>query len=357
MYYYPVETRVTALTTIRRERMLPAPGQVLVRPGEVVGPADVVARCQLPGQVHIVDVSRALRVRRDQAAKYIRKAVGDTVQEDDILAIAGGLLGRLRGGLRSPVAGQVIEVRDGLIVVESAGEIYELVAHVKGQISNIMPNRGVVISAAGSLIQGMWGSGGDAEGVLKVLVDNPQRPLRARSVDVSCHGTIIVGGRILDERALEQAIEAKVRGVVAGSVDAELRPFLESLPFPVLITEGFGAMPMSQPIFGLLHGNAGREAMLSTDTQTRWGARRPEVFIPLRSESEMPSEDAGPRHLQEEDAVRLLRAPYQGMLGTVVSVPDRPQLIESGARLPVARVELEDGDVTLIPVVNLEVIR
>jgi hypothetical protein len=45
------------------------------------------------------------------------------------------------------------------------------------------------------------------------------------------------------------------------------------------------------------------------------------------------------------------------MLGTVVSVPDRPQLIESGARLPVARVELEDGDVTLIPVVNLEVIR
>jgi hypothetical protein len=45
------------------------------------------------------------------------------------------------------------------------------------------------------------------------------------------------------------------------------------------------------------------------------------------------------------------------VLGKVVAVPERPQLIESGARLPAARVELEDGDLALIPVVNLEVIR
>jgi hypothetical protein len=355
--YYPVETHVIALTTIRRERMLPAPGQVLVRPGEMVGPADVVARCQLPGDVQVIDVSRALRIRRDRVARYIRKSVGDSVQENDLLAVPGGLFGRLRGGLRSPVAGQVIDVREGLIVIESAGETYELAAHIKGQVANVMPNRGVVIAAAGSLVQGMWGSGGEAEGVLKVLVENPQRPLRARSVDVSCHGTIVVGGLILDERALEQAVEAKVRGVVAGSASAELRPFLESLPFPVMITEGFGSMPMSQPIFALLHGNAGREAMLSADTQTRWGAQRPEVLIPLRSESEMPPEEPGPRPLQAGDQVRLLRSPHQGMLGTVVSVPERPQLVESGARLPVARVELEERDLILIPVVNLEVIR
>jgi hypothetical protein len=337
--------------------MLPAPGQVLVRPGEMVGPADVVARCQLPGEVQVIDVSRALQIRRDKVAKSIRKAVGDPVQENDVLAVPAGLFGRLRGGLRSPVAGQVIEIREGLIVIETEGGTYELAAHVKGQVSNVMPGRGVVIAAAGSLIQGVWGSGGKAEGVLKVLVDNPQRPLRARSVDVSCHGTLIVGGRILDDRALEQAVEAKVRGIIAGSVSSELRPFLESLPFPVMITEGFGSMPMSQPIFALLHGNAGREAMLSADTQTRWGARRPEVLIPLRSEAEIPTEEPGPRPLQAGDQVRLLRSPYQGVLGKVVAVPERPQLIESGARLPAARVELEDGDLALIPVVNLEVIR
>jgi hypothetical protein len=58
--YYPVESRITALTTIRRERLLPTPGQVLVEVGEMVGAADVVARCQLPGEVRVIDISRAL---------------------------------------------------------------------------------------------------------------------------------------------------------------------------------------------------------------------------------------------------------------------------------------------------------
>lgn len=355
--YYPVESTITPVTTIRRERMLPAPGQVLVGPGETVGPADVVARCQLPGEVRILDVSQALHVRRDRAAKYVRKSPGDAVQANEVIAVPKGLLGRLRGGLRSPVDGQVLEVRDGLILIQSASTTYELTAHIKGQVSNVMPQRGVVVSAVGALIQGIWGSGGEAEGVLKVLVDNPQRPLRARSIDVSCHGTIVVGGRILDEKVLEQGIEAQVRGVVAGSVSADLRPFIESLPYPVVITEGFGALPMADPVFALLHTNVGQQAMISAETLTRWGARRPEVLIPLRAEDEKPTEEARPRPLEVGNRVRILRAPYLGAVGRVEDILEHPQTIESGARVPVARVNLAEGQSPLVPLANLEVIR
>jgi hypothetical protein len=355
--YYPVESYVTPLTTIRRERLLPGPGQVSVRPGEMVGPVDVVARCQLPGDVRILDVSQALGVRRDRADKYVRKAAGDTVQANEVVAARKGLLSMLRGGLRAPVDGEVIEVRDGLILIRSASTTYELTAHIKGQVTNVMPQRGVVISAVGALIQGVWGSGGEAEGVLKVLVDNPQRPIRARSIDVSCHGTIVVGGRILDEKALEQAVEAKVRGVIAGSVNADLCPFVETLPFPVVITEGFGVFPMADPVFALLESNAGQQAMLSAETQTRWGARRPEVVIPLRAEDERQPEQVRPRPLQVGDRVRLLRAPYVGVVGRIDEVLEHPQTIESGARVPVARVELGEEELVLIPLVNLEVIR
>lgn len=355
--YYPVESLITPLTTIRRERLLPAPGQVLVRPGEMVGPADVVARCQLPGSVRILDVSRALRVRRDRVDRYVRKSAGDAVQANEVLAARKGLFSWLRGGLRSPVDGDVIEVRDGLILIQSASTTYELPAHIKGQVTNVMPHRGVVVSAVGALIQGVWGSGGEAEGVLKVLVDNVQRPLRARSIDVSCHGTIVVGGRILDERALEEGVEAKVRGVIAGSVSASLCPFLESLPFPVVITEGFGAFPMAEPLFALLQANVGQQAMLSAETQTRWGARRPEVLIPLRADDEQPPEEARPRPLKVGDQVRLLRAPYLGEIGRVEAVMERPQSIESGARVPAARVNLQEGELVMVPLTNLEVIR
>jgi hypothetical protein len=355
--YYPVETRITPVTTIRRERVLPAPGRVLANPGEAVGPSDVVARCQLPGKVLMVDVSRALGVRREQAAKYIRKSAGESVQADEVLAAPKGLLGQLRRGCRAPADGQIVGIRNGLILIEAAAMAYELRAHIRGQVANVLPNRGVVISTAGTLVQGVWGSGGEAEGVLKMVVDNPQRPLRPRSIDVSCHGTIVVAGWILDEKALEQAIEANVQGVIVGGVRSELCDWLESLPFPVMVTEAFGTQSMSQHVFSLLHSNAGREAMLSADTRARWDIKRPEVVIPLRSEKEALSEDSGPQPVKVGMRVRLLRAPYLGAIGTVADLPALPRAVESGARLPVAEVELEDEGPVLVPLANLELVR
>ncbi|MCL7451751.1 MAG: hypothetical protein M8467_01750 [Anaerolineae bacterium] len=355
--YYPLESWITPLTTIRRERLLPVAGEVLVGYGEKVGPADVVARCQVRGHMRVVDVSRALRVDRKRATKYVHKSPGETIQADEVLAGHGGLLGSLRSNVRSPVEGQIVEIRDGLVVIEAAPATLELSAHLKGQISNVMPKRGVVISAVGTLIQGLWGTGGEAEGVLKLLVDNPQSPLRASSIDVSCHGTVIVAGHILDEKALEQAIEAKVRGAIAGSVSAGLCPFLQSLPFPVLITNGFGSMAMSEPVFSLLHASMGREAMISTYEPGRWGGRRPEVIIPLRVEDEVPSQDTGPRPLKIGDRVRILREPHLGALGSVTALPRLPYTVESGARLSVAEVEFQDGDTAMVPLANVELIR
>ena len=354
--YYPVSSRISALITVRRERLLPGPGQVLVGPGEMVGPADVVARCQLPGSVQVLDVSRSLGIPRARAAKYMRKAVGDTVQVQELLASPRGLLGQFRRGFRSPVEGQVIEIRDGLVLIESAATTFELRALFRGQVHNVMPNRGVVITVSGALIQGVWGSGGEAAGVLKMLVDNPQKPLRARAVDVSCHGTIVVGGLILDEEVLEQATEARVRGMIVGGMDARLRQNLESLPFPVLLTEGFGSLPMSEPVFTLLQDNMGREALLSADTRTRRDARRPEVLIPLRDGHDAPEEGSDILPMEVGATVRALRAPYLGKVGTVVALPEQPQEIDSGARLQVAVLELPNGEQVSIPLANLELI-
>jgi hypothetical protein len=328
----------------------------LVGPGEKVGPDDVVARCQLPGEVRVIDVSRALGVHRERAAKYVRKEVGDTVQANDVLAAPGGLFGQLRKSCRSPMDGQIAEIRRNLILIESPATTFELRAHIMGKVTNVMPNRGVVISAAGTLIQGMWGSGGEAGGVLKMLVDSPQKPLRPRAIDVSCHGTVVVGGWIMDEKVIEQAVEANVRGIIAGGASTDLCPLLESLPFPVLITEGFGSLPMSQQAFSLLNANAGREVMLSADIRTRLGARRPEVLIPLRADEEMPREETAPLPLKTGDQVRALRAPHLGVIGTVADLPALPQVVESGARLPVAIVELDEEGQVQIPLANLELI-
>ncbi len=354
--YYPVEIQITPLTTIRRERLLPARGQVLVRVGEVVGPNDVVARCQLPGRILVVDVARALGVRRERTEKFLRKAVGDSVQADELLAVPRGAFGRFRRGCRAPVDGRIVAIRAGLVLIEAATSTVELTAHIRGQVTNVMPNLGVVISTSGALIQGVWGSGGEAEGVLKVLVDNPQKPLRTKAIDVSCHGTLVVGGRLQDKQVLQQAVEAKVRGIIVGSASSSLIPELQALPFPLLITEGFGSMPMSSHTFSLLQANLGREAMISADTQTRWDIKRPEVIIPLRSE-DLPKEQPGPVPLEVGMRVRVSHGPNFGAIGSVTDLPMLPQVVESGGRLPVAEVELEKEGKVLIPLANLELIR
>jgi hypothetical protein len=286
----------------------------------------------------------------------LRKAPGDAVQANEVLAAPTGPFAGLRKSCRAPVDGQVVEIRDNLVLIEAAATNFELRAHLKGQVTNVMPNRGVVISATGALIQAAWGSGGEAEGILKVVVDNPQKPLRPRAIDVSCHGTIVVGGRILEEEVLTQAVEAKVRGLIVGGANASLIGVLESLPFPVLLTEGFGTVAMTQPAFSLLHSNTGRETMVSADTRTRWGATRPEIVIPLRAEEEMPGEEGQIEPLQVGDRVRALRAPYPGVLGTVAGFPQRLQTLESGARTQAATVDLENGEQVLIPLANLELI-
>jgi hypothetical protein len=194
-------------------------------------------------------------------------------------------------------------------------------------------------------------------GILKTVVDTPTKPIRAPAIDVSCHGTLIVGGRILDEQALEQAAQAQVRGIIAGSVRAELHPLLGSLPFPVLITEGFGNWPMSRQVFSLLESHAGREAMVSADTRNRWDVRRPEVIIPLHAEEDVPLEDAAPQPLQPGMQVRATRAPYLGIVGSVRNMPTLPQPVESGVRLPVAEVDLGKNEPVQIALANLEVIR
>jgi len=354
---YVTETRAAPAITIRRERLLPARGEVLAHPGEQVGPADVVARCQLPGDTKVVDVSRTLGVRRERVAKYIGKNVGDVVQAGELLASRGGLLGRLKPTCRAPVGGQVVAVRDGLVLIEATPSTFELRAHLKGQVTNVMPGVGVVISTTGALIQGMWGSGGEAEGVLKVLVDSPRKPLRARAIDVSCHGTIVAGGSGMDDKVLEQAVAAQVRGIIVGSISVDLHPLLKTLPFPVIITEGFGSYPMSQAIFSLLQSNAGREAMINADTQVRWGARRPEIVIPVHAEEAKVAEDQDAFDLRVGAQVRGLRAPYLGAIGTVTDLPAALLTIESGTRLPVAEVAFEGAEPALVPVANLELIR
>lgn len=353
--YYPSEVRVTPLIKIRRERLLPAPGEVLVSPGDRVEAAQVVARANLPSDFRIVPVARLLDVSAGEMKKLLSVKLGDQVRQGQPVAKQRGLFGRT---VKSPIDGVVTARGGGRILIEAPPVPFELRAYVKGTVSNVMSQHGAVIETTGAVIEGTWGAGGESFGVLKSLVNRPHHPIQARAINPSCHGTVLIGGAKLDEESLERAEEQGVKGFITGGLPPRLLPLVEAVSFPVIATEGLGEIPMSRPIFDLLTTNEGREAALSGDMQVRWNIERPEVVVHLPSEAQpTPPEQIG-APLTEGTPVRVVQPPYMGQVGTVVELPQHPRAIETGAMTRCAEVELEqEGATVYIPLINLEVLR
>jgi hypothetical protein len=352
--YYPFETQVTPLTYVRRKRLLPAPGQVLVDVDERVEPMQVIARTALPGDFRILPVARWLGVSPSKFKRYLRVGPGDEVKRGQVVAARRGLGAP---SVRSPINGMVTASGGGRILIETQPTPFELRAYVHGRVTNVLENYGVAIETTGALIQAAWGAGGDSFGVLRCMLKTPDEVLRAQAIDASCHGTILITGAGLSAKALEEAQALHVRGIVTGGLEPELLPQVEQLPFPVIVTEGIGTIPMSAPIFQLLTTNDGREAMISGHVQPRWGIVRPEIIIPVPAETIPPAQIQPGEPLTVGTRVRMVRAPYVGMVGTVATLPSHARRIETGARVRVAEVDVGQEESVFVPLSNLEILR
>jgi hypothetical protein len=131
---------------------------------------------------------------------------------------------------------------------------------------------------------------------------------------------------------------------------------VEQLPFPLIVTEGMGEVPMSAPIFHLLATNDGREATITGRVRLRWGVVRPEIIIPLPADRPPPSRTQSGIPLAVGARVRLVQAPYVGAVGKVVALSAHAQRIETGAREMTAQVDVGGGAPVFVPLANLEVL-
>jgi hypothetical protein len=54
--------------------------------------------------------------------------------------------------------------------------------------------------------------------------------------------------------------------------------------------------------------------------------------------------------------VRILRVPWDGLIGEVVELPETPQVVSHGLRVPSAKVRLPGERIGLVPLANLELL-
>ncbi len=339
---------VNPLTRIEVVRHLPLSGKILVHVEDPVQPLQNVAEMtQLP-DFRIVDLGKELRVPPKKAQEYLQVKVGVRVAKGQILASRGGMGGSV---CKAPFDGIVTGYGRGRLLLEALPSLVQLNALVPGTVVQVIPGKSVTIETRGAFIHGAWGNGKEGYGVLQLVAKTARHVLRAKRLDASAQGAIIIGGASLDNEALDQAVEMQVQGIIVGGISPAMIPRLLTVDFPVVATEGVGEIPMSKAAFELLRSLSGRETALSGRLSTRDHEERPYIVVPMPSNSGGAVNPEAP--LTVGSRVRGLRPPYLGLSGVIAALPGNTILIDSGARLPAVQVDF-DGEVMWVPWVNLE---
>ena len=361
---------VTDHTVIHRRRMLPLPGKVLVAAGDVVRSDQVVARAELPGKVFPLNLANQLSVTPGELKEYLTKREGDVIEKDEILAENKPLIKWFKTEIRSPVAGTIesISAVTGQVLLREPPRVLELLAYVDGMITDTIPQQGVVVQTTCSLVQGIFGIGGETSGEIVIAVKAPDEPLTPSHFTTAMKGKVVVGGSFLSAEAMKQAKTVGVAGVVVGGIhDEDLRALLgydlgvaitgtEQVGFTLILTEGFGTIPMATKTFKLLSAHAGRKASISGATQIRAGVIRPEIIVPQgdgQARATTPSQREG---IRLGDPVRIIRDPMFGRIGEVSALPSELTTIPTESEVRVLEVTFSDGKTVVIPRTNIEVI-
>lgn len=366
---------VTERTTIRKRRLLPIPGTVMAKQGARVTADSVVAQTELPGKVHSVNVANLLGAAPDEIREYLIKKEGEVVQKDEVIAENKPFIKWLRTEVRSPIQGKIdtVSTVTGQVLVREPPRRLELLAYIDGTVVEVHQAQGVTIETSCSLVQGIFGVGGEVWGEMRMAVTSPDATLTADKLTSDMKGKIVVGGSFLGAEALTRARDLGVAALVVGGIhDKDLRALLgydlgvaitgtEKIGVTLILTEGFGTIPMAAKTFALLSKHQGQKASVSGATQIRAGVIRPEIIIPRLSDKPSPLAGEGKGEgerggIQVGDQVRVIRDPLFGRIGQVAALPPDLRLIETESHVRVLEVAFPDKSRAVIPRANVEII-
>ncbi|MFL3014713.1 MAG: hypothetical protein ACJZ2B_02820, partial [Candidatus Neomarinimicrobiota bacterium] len=342
---YTPGLKVLQHSKVRKERRLPIKGELKVREGDAVKADDIVAKTNLPGNVHMVKVANRLNISPTDIIDVLLVKEGDILNKGDLIAETQGLFGFFKSELRSPVSGQIESISDvtGQIVMREEPLPVEVDAYISGTVLDVIQHEGVTIESEAAYVQGIFGIGGEARGNLEVISTSRDNELGIEDINENHSGKIVVGGSFVSLEVYKKALKLKVKGIVVGGFNYfDLEEILgyrlgvaitgtEDLITSLVLTEGYGNIKMSDRTYDLLKAHDGKFVSINGATQIRAGVIRPEIVIPL-GDNEMPSDITTKKEklgIESGSLVRVIRAPYFGKIGNVIELPPELQQMES----------------------------
>lgn len=360
-------------TKIRKLRQLPMKGKVMVSVGDVVSTDKIIASTEIPGNVQMLNAANKLNIEPENIDQCMLVNIDEKVEKGQIIAENKGLFGLFKSSLKSPIDGSIANISNitGQIIISEPPVPIEVDSYIGGNVVEVIEEEGAVVEVKGAHIQGILGIGGEKHGNILVVSGNRNDPISKDMIDESHKGKILIGGSYLSVSAYRKAQSIGVSGIVVGGFDydslSELLGYQlgvaitgsEEVVTSIVMTEGFGKVSMAEKTFNLFKKFNDKVASMNGATQIRAGVIRPEIIIPLDKDvlsSEIKNLSENDMIISVGSNVRVIRTPYFGKVGKVVSLPAELMEMESGTVVRVAEIEFINGEVAIIPRANLEMI-
>lgn len=350
--------------------------KIYVSVGDEVMPGHMLGEGLIPAGFRTVNLAKELRLPPLQAANFLKKKIGQTIYEGELLAEKVGTFGLGKKMIQSPVDGTLDFYDDqaGILRMQLLPRRSKLVSGVFGVVDKVDKIRSqVVIRTCATVIYGVFGSGKEREGMLEVL-GSPEDLVSSRQISPDMHNKIVVGGGLLLLDALKKAQKVGVSGVISGGINAQDFRCLngrEWLPnsgkwvdvgMTLVVTEGFGPISIGEDLFAPLKAQQGRFAMIDGNKgrlilptlDSRCMMTICNTHIPLGPDIEPTVADVTvPLVLGQR--VRILCEPLWGIQGIVEAIDKMPTKIPSGLSLPLVIVATRQKK-WRVPYTNLEAI-
>ncbi len=348
----PVWKRVNANNQFDLVRAYVGTCKPSVKVGDKVDAESVVAHCEVSAGQRLVKVSHVLGISRNSVKKYLLRNIGDRIYQGEIIARKKGMLGVGKKELRSPVDGVLTDIdRNGDLIVKFLPMPVKLVAGAAGMVSGVREDS-VTVRTFGSEIKGAAGLGKNRDGIIKIAA-KPGEFLIPQKIDGTCQGRIVVGGAHLDRAAIEKALTIGVKGIVVGGMD--YRDFISlgvtsDVGITIVITEGFGTVPMGTDIFEAFNKLNDKFAFINGLERT--------VLVPEENKvvDNKPLVEETWRELKVGDLVRYFRPDTAELIGVVESISEDKIELNSGIASICAQIKFISGNKLNAAAANLEII-
>ena len=194
---YTPGLKVTPEALLRLDRRLPLAGTVNAKIGEKVSWDQIVAHTELPGKVDMVNLASKLGLAAAELPRLLLKKEGDSIKKGEVLGYSKGFFGFFKAPYHSPVTGTLesISKATGQVILRGRPRPIEIKAYVDGVVEEVEEGQGVTIKTFGSLIQGIFGLGGETSGELVLATENPNAELPLTALKAEYKNKVVVIGK------------------------------------------------------------------------------------------------------------------------------------------------------------------